>query len=47
MPTAPARKQPIIVKVAFFGLIPPSIRYFLLDGNILYSDENIYIIHVR
>jgi hypothetical protein len=43
MPSAPNKKHPTIVRVAFLAVIPPSIRYFFDDGNILNKDEKIYI----
>ena len=41
IPTAPSRKNPTIVSVAFLGLMPPVMRYFFDDGNMLNKDENI------
>lgn len=41
MPSAPIRKQPISVKLAFLGDMPLWVRYFLADGSMLYNDENI------
>jgi hypothetical protein len=42
MPNAPTRKHPIMVSTAFLGIMPPSMRYFFADGNILKSEEKIY-----
>lgn len=41
MPSAPTKKQPIRVKLAFLGDMPLCVRYFFAEGNMLYNEENI------
>jgi len=41
MPKAPTRKHVIMVRVAFFGVSPPSTKYFFADGSMLYKEEKI------
>lgn len=42
MPNAPNKKNPIIVSVAFLGVMPPVMRYFFEDGSMLNKEEKIY-----
>lgn len=42
MPSAPAKKQPINVKVAALGDKPPLVKYVFAEGSMLYNAENIY-----
>lgn len=43
IPSAPNKKHPTMVRVAFLAVIPPSMRYFFDDGSMLNKDEKICI----